>query len=201
MLLIVAVPHHRQTLNLEPKPYISHREMYYLAVMRKWLFLISLSFITSVSFAQRDSITVYYFLAEECVICQQYSPTFNQLHETYNDDYTSFVGLFPNRFSTEEGIAGFKEKYQIAFPLKREFYQTRTKKFGVEITPEVVVYNKTKARIEYQGRIDNLFVRVGKRRRVVTKTELEDVLSALSTGEDIKIKNTTPVGCYINLIK
>lgn len=150
--------------------------------------------------AQKDSITVYYFLAEECVICQQYTPTMNRLYASYNSEDLSFVGLFPNRFSKEEGIKNFKVKYNIEFPLKREFFQSKTKLFGAEITPEVVVYNETKAKIIYKGRIDNLFVRVGKRRRVVTKTELEDVLKSLVTGESMHVKNTSSIGCYINFV-
>jgi len=148
--------------------------------------------------AQKDSVTVYYFMTEECVVCQQYTPTLNKLFDKYNSDNLSFVGLFPNRFSTEEGIAAFQEKYAVKFPLKREYYQTKTKKFGVEITPEVVVYNETTDSIIYKGRIDNLFVRVGKRRRVVTSHDLEDVLKALERGEDLDFQETQAVGCYVN---
>ncbi len=151
--------------------------------------------------AQKDSITVYYFLTEECVVCQQYTPTMNRLYESFNSRNLSFVGLFPNRFSREESIQAFKEKYKLPFELKREYYQSKTKRFGVEITPEVVVYNESKEYIVYKGRIDNLFMRVGKRRRVVTKKELENVLLALQNNEDVTIENTSPVGCYINLIK
>jgi len=166
----------------------------------KYIFIAFLFFFCSQLRAERDSITVYYFLAEECVICQQYTSTIIKLHESYNSEHISFVGLFPNRFSKEESISAYKEKYSIPFTLKREFYQTKTKEFGVEVTPEVVVYNETKNKVVYKGRIDNLFVRVGKRRRVVTSSELEDVLKAIKSGEVSTTQNTSSVGCFINLI-
>ena len=151
--------------------------------------------------AEKDSITVYYFLAEECVICQDYTPLMNELFEAYNSSDVSFVGLFPNRFSKEESIEEFKTKYKIPFLLKREFFQTKTKKFKVEITPEVVVYNESQKEIIYKGRIDNMFVRLGKRRRVVTTSELKDVLDDIQSGITKAKDFTQSVGCFINLVE
>jgi len=167
----------------------------------KWIFA-SLIFLIGLSAngqTTKDSITVYYFMSEECKICQYYSNLQIDLYENYNDSYTSFVGLFPNHFSSVPAIDSYKKKYQIPFTLKKEFFQTKTKKFDAKITPEVVVYNETKEEVIYQGRIDNSYASLGKLRRVVTQHELKDVLESLKQGSVVTTEYVAPIGCYISL--
>jgi hypothetical protein len=66
----------------------------------------------------------------------------------------------------------------------------------VKVTPEVVVYNVTRDSIYYQGRIDNLFERVGQRRQVVTSHELEAALYCIQHNKPVPIPRTTAVGCF-----
>ncbi|MCI4671700.1 MAG: redoxin domain-containing protein [Bacteroidia bacterium] len=143
-----------------------------------------------------DSITVYLFLSEDCPICQYYSLELNELYQSYGAEI-GFIGLFPNRASTERKIKEFKEKYKFEFPFKREYHQTISKKFGVKITPEVVVYNEDQKKIVYQGRIDNTYASLGRRRNSPTQTELRDVLHSIHTQKPIKTQNATAVGCFI----
>lgn len=147
----------------------------------------------------KDSITVNFFLLEDCRICQYYSPTIQQLYADHNNENITFVGYFPNRYSSEKDIAAFKEKYNIPFKLKKEFFQTKTQKYKVTVTPEVVVYNETKGEIIYQGRIDNSYVKLGKQRRVVTKHELNDVLSNINNGVEVVPFRTDAIGCLVTL--
>lgn len=149
---------------------------------------------------QKDSITVYFFLLEDCKICQYYTDEVNEIYNEFKDENTGFVGLFPNRFSSEENISDYKEKYEVPFELKREFFQTKTKDFEVTITPTVVVFNETKEKIIYKGRIDNSYVGLGKRRRVVTSFELRDVLSKIKKGSQLDtVEFTESIGCFITL--
>ena len=148
----------------------------------------------------RDSITVNFFLLEDCKICQYYSHTIHQLYEDYNDEHTTFIGYFPNRYSSEKNISEFKEKYDIPFKLKKEFFQTKTQKYKVTVTPEVIIYNETRKKILYQGRIDNSYQKLGVRRRIVTKRELEDALKAIADDREIQVKKTEAVGCLVTLV-
>jgi len=147
--------------------------------------------------SEQDSVTVYYFMSEECRICQYYSLTQIDIYEKYNDDHTSFIGLFPNGFSNVDSIKSYKAKYNIPFPLKKEFFQSKTKLFDARITPEVVVYNEDTKEVIYQGRIDNSYVTVGKRRRVVTEKELVRVLEDLKNRMSFEAIKTDAVGCFI----
>lgn len=152
-----------------------------------------------ISFAQqKDSITVYYFLGEDCKICQYYTPTMIELHDKYNSKDLSFVGLFPNHFSSPDSIDVFKEKYDIPFTVKKEFFLTKTKLFDIKVTPEVVVYNETTKEVLYKGRIDNSYYKLGRRRQVITSKELDDVLALIEQGEKVDIPSAPPIGCFIS---
>jgi len=141
--------------------------------------------------------TVYYFLGEDCKICQYYTPTINRLDSLYSSDSLQFLGLFPSRYSNEEGIQKYRDKYAVSIPMKREYFGSKAKKFGVTITPEVVLYDEQNEAVLYQGRIDDSYVRVGKRKRVIQSRELEEAILNLMNGEEIVIKKTAPIGCYI----
>lgn len=145
-----------------------------------------------------DSISVYIFLHEECVISQYYTLPLKELHTQYANDNLQFVGVFPSFSSKKENIEAFKEKYKIPFLLKTDYFKTKTKLLDATVTPEVVVYNEHKKSILYRGRIDNTYFRVGKKRTVTTTSDLADALEAIANHQPIKIDKTQPIGCFIN---
>lgn len=160
-------------------------------------FLTLFLLLQQISYSQIDSIKVYVFLKEDCVISQNYTPTLNRLYQTFSSQKIEFIGLFPS--TREKPIEAFREKYAITFPLKSDYFQTMTKKLGATVTPEVIVYNNVCNEILYQGRIDDTYFRVGKKRTVTTTAELEAALEAIIANKPVLIKKTEPVGCLINL--
>jgi len=119
------------------------------------------------------------------------------LDSLYRSDTLQFQGLFPNRYSNEEGIANYAENHEITIPLKREYFGTMARKFGVTITPEVVLYDEKNDQVLYQGRIDDSYVRVGRRKRFIKSKDLEKAILQLIDGKAIETKATQPIGCYI----
>ena len=146
----------------------------------------------------KDSITVFIFLREDCKICEYYTKDLNQFYEKYKNEQLHFTGIFPNFSSKPKKIETFKKKYNIAFPLKHDYFKTLTKKMGATVTPEIVIYNHTLGKIIYQGRIDNTYFSLGKKRTVTTTAELAQVLDAISTGKPIPDFDAPAVGCFIN---
>ena len=51
--------------------------------------------------------------------------------------------------------------------------------------------------IVYQGRIDNLFAKIGKRRSRATQNDLRDALNSILKGIPIAVPKTTPIGCFL----
>ncbi len=145
----------------------------------------------------QKEIEVYLFLGEECLISQYYTLAIKELWQEYADEDLHFIGFFPNPSSSPEKMAGFKDKYQLPFPVAIDFQQEKMQAFGISVTPEVVVYDKRKQQVLYKGRIDNTYFRVGKRRTVTTTSELADVLAAIRSNEMPATPSVPAVGCFI----
>ncbi|MEO1260237.1 MAG: hypothetical protein AAFZ15_15690 [Bacteroidota bacterium] len=144
-----------------------------------------------------DSITVYIFLHEDCLISQYYTLPLRKMHEEYAGEKIQFVGLFPNFSSKPDKMEAFKETYQVPFDLKTDYYHHKTEAFGATVTPEVVVFDESANEILYKGRIDDAYARVGKRKRITTTSELEDVLEAIANERPVSVASAPAVGCFI----
>jgi len=148
-----------------------------------------------------DSISVYVFLHESCIISQYYTLPLREMNQQYANEQIQFVGLFPDFSSKPDQIESFKKKYQIPFQLKADYYHQKKEALGATVTPEVVVYNETKGSILYKGRIDDAYARIGQRKRVTSTSELKDVLEAIKNDQPILIAETQAVGCFIRKTK
>jgi peroxiredoxin len=153
--------------------------------------------VTSFAQIKTTRVTVYVFLSETCPICQSYTFTLKDLYLQYKDRNIQFVGVFPNYYSTEKSIADFKEKYAIPFDLILDKNGSIVRHFNATITPEVFVESSDK-KIIYSGRIDDSFYAVGKKRTIVTSSELANVLYMIAGNSPVTINNTTAVGCIID---
>ncbi len=145
----------------------------------------------------RQPVVVYLFMGEDCVISQNYSMLLRELHAEYAHEQLTFLGLFPQPYSSPEKMRAFKAKYELPFALQLDDGQQWMKRFNVRVTPEVVVYLPETGEVLYQGRIDNTYYSLGRRRQVTTSSELHDVLEAVRQGDYRSHPRTDAVGCFI----
>lgn len=144
-----------------------------------------------------DSLSLYLFLLDDCPICIQYTPTINELYSEFGSEI-AFVGYFPNFSSKKSKIDNFKNKYYLEFPLLTDYYKTQAKKYNAQVTPEVILYNNTKNEVIYQGRIDNKFYKLGRRRNVVTEHNLREAILSTLNDSPVEQPFMEPIGCFIN---
>ncbi|MFT4535237.1 MAG: peroxiredoxin [Saprospiraceae bacterium] len=144
-----------------------------------------------------DSLTLYLFLLDDCPICLNYTTLLNDLYTEYGSRI-SFLGYFPNFSSKPKKIDFFKKTYGIEFPLQTDYHKAQAKKWNAVVTPEVILYNNTTKKIIYQGRIDNKFVRLGKRRNIVTEHELINAIEQTLDSKEVLTPYAEPIGCFIN---
>lgn len=144
-----------------------------------------------------DSLVLYLFLLDECVISTQYTATMRDLHNRFGSK-VEFVGIFPNFASKKEAIEDWQKTYNIPFETRTDYYKTLCKKLGATVTPEVVLYNESSQEKLYQGRIDNLYAGLGRRRRQATQHDLADALHKATQGLPMTFKKTEAIGCFIN---
>lgn len=166
----------------------------------KHLFTLCLISITVGLSAQdySDSISVNFFLLDECRISQNISGEINFVTDFFADEGFSFTYYFPNKTSTPKKIETFLEDYKLGSDYVTDYDKVQATYYGATIAPEVVVYDEKKSQLLYRGRIDNSYDKVGSRRRVITSRDLRDVLMAIVNREEIIVKETQAIGCFIN---
>lgn len=145
-----------------------------------------------------DSLTVYIFLADQCMISQFYTPELTRLYEKYHPQNVGFIGYFPNTLSTPERIDSFALNYRLTFPLLEDYDKKWTHRFGITVTPEVAVWNHRTDQLIYRGRIDDSYVRVGKRKLHPQSHDLVDVVEGWMRHEEADtLTQTQAIGCLI----
>ncbi len=148
---------------------------------------------------QSDSLTVYVFLLDECLISQFYTLELSRLSETYKSKGVGFIGYFPNSASSTQDIQTFGKAYHLDFPLEQDYNKALTQKFEITVTPEVAVWDHRSDRLIYRGRIDDSYVRVGKRKLHPKNHDLEDIISSWLVGKTTEqLIETQAIGCFIN---
>jgi len=145
---------------------------------------------------QKNRATVLLFLSESCPICQKYTPTLKSLWSEFSGENIGFYGVFPSTSIEIDSVVVYGKKYAIPFPLLIDSNQKVTSLLKATITPEVVVLSGN-GEILYQGRIDNLFPVIGRKRYAATTHELKDALVAILRNAPVKVKKTEAVGCFI----
>ena len=112
------------------------------------------------------------------------------------------MGYFPNPSSKPEQIEAFATTYKIDFPLNQDYSKEWTRKFGIKVTPEVAVWDHRTETLLYRGRIDDSYVRVGKRKLRPQSSDLEEIIDGWLNGEiPDKTIETQAIGCFINFGK
>lgn len=141
--------------------------------------------------------TVLVFLDPECPICQSYTRTLRTLHQQYASDSVLFRGVYDSPVIKKREIRRFHKTYNVPFEGEIDRNYALAKRWGVTVTPEVVVTN-ARGEMIYRGAIDNWYYALGKNRPEPTEHYLQDALAAILGKYPILKKQTEAVGCLMN---
>ena len=120
-------------------------------------------------------------------------------YKEYHSKKVGFVGFFPDFSCKPQDMKAFAEKYHIAFPLNSDYHKDWSRKFGVKVMPEVAVWDHHSDRLIYRGRIDDSYVRVGKRKTHLQNEDLKDIIMDWLEGNvPPDTIETQAIGCFIN---
>ncbi|MBI3233904.1 MAG: redoxin domain-containing protein [Bacteroidetes bacterium] len=149
---------------------------------------------------RKNKASVLIFLSESCPICQKYSPALRKLYKDFSSENIAFYGVFPSMFIVQDSVVTFSKKFNIPFTMLIDSNQEITNILKARITPEVFVLSE-EGKILYKGRIDNMFPAIGRKRFAATSHELQDALSAVISKAAVQVKETEPIGCFIEFAK
>lgn len=153
-------------------------------------FMVTLCWTTTECAAQ---LKVVFFLSPNCTICQFYSLEMRQLSEDYRESEIEFVGYAVGPLLTDSIVDAYRRVYKIPFPVWPD--DSMHWVLNATVTPEVFVIQNDV--VQYHGRIDDSFVRVGRRRAQVKNKELRSAVESILHGVLVETKYAAPVGCII----
>ena len=138
-----------------------------------------------------------FFVSADCPVSARYSPEMDRVIATYGARgvhawfiYADLTATIP---SVRANLGTFHPGTKTPAVIDAGFQLTTA--VDVTITPEVAVY--TSAGRVYRGRIDDLYVSIGKSRPEALHHDLREALDAVLAGRPVATPETQAVGCYI----
>lgn len=142
---------------------------------------------------QHRKIRAYIFLGTDCPISQDYVGVINKLKQQF--PHIDFLGVLPSANNRDKNL--FKSEYQVDFELKSDKKKKMVEKYGITVTPEVVLMD-AELKVRYQGAIDNWYFELGRRRPQATEFYLADAIDDLMALREVRLTQTKAVGCILS---
>jgi hypothetical protein len=137
-----------------------------------------------------------FFIATDCPISNRYVPEITRLCREYQPRGVHCFTIYPEAADTG-AVRRHRQDYGIdaAIPAILDRDHRLVAAVGPRVTPEAAIYSSA-GRL-YRGRIDNLYVDVGRARREATQHDLRLALDAALAGRSIAQPETDAIGCVI----
>ena len=142
------------------------------------------------------SIVVIVFTCNHCPYAQAWENRLVSAANTYRPRNVRFALISANDpvAYPEDSFDEMKaraESHNYPFPYLFDGSQNVARSYGAERTPEVFVLD-TNQELRYHGAVDD-----NSNEDEVSQHWMRDALDSLTTGSDLSVVNTTPVGCTI----
>jgi hypothetical protein len=135
------------------------------------------------------------FVLTDCPIANQYAPEIKRIVGDYQKRGVDFYLVdVDEELSTRDAVKHARE-YGFQVPTLLDPHKSSANRLKVTVSPEAVVWSKSK--VQYRGRIDDLFPSLGIRRQRATVHDLRDALSAVLAGKPVPNSMMPAVGCVI----
>jgi thiol-disulfide isomerase/thioredoxin len=141
-------------------------------------------------------VVVLVFLRRDCPVSSRYAPAIQEISQRYADR-ASFWLVYPDKNELPQTIRKYLTDYGYRLPALRDPKGVLVKLSGVQITPEVAVFDRAR-QLVYDGRIDDWYVDLSRARPAPTTHELEDAIRAALAGKAVAKSEVRGVGCYIS---
>ncbi len=139
---------------------------------------------------------VVVFLDPGCPIARFHTATLRSCHRDFTTKGIQFEAYVPNRTATEESVAAYAKKFRLPFPVHPDADLTKARQLKARTVPEVFLFDD-QHELLYRGRIDDIYVGIGKKRPRAQVHDLRRSLEALVKGEPIPVAKTVAIGCAI----
>jgi thiol-disulfide isomerase/thioredoxin len=141
--------------------------------------------------------SVLFFITSDCPISSSYAPEIQRICSEYGPKQVSCDLVYVDPTLTVADIKKHVLDFGYAsLPAILDSSQKLVKAAGATITPEAAIVGPS-GQILYRGRIDNVYVALGKRRPEATEHDLRKALDEILSGKPVSTTQTQAIGCYI----
>jgi AhpC/TSA family len=147
--------------------------------------------------------TVVFFVATDCPVSNSYAPEIQRVCREYGPRGVDCslmyedVDIRPSPAHLDQQVRQHLKEYGYeGFSVVVDRERTAANYAKASITPQAFVIDRA-GEIRYRGRIDNLYVALGKTRQQVTSHDLRDALDAVLAGRKVLRPETEALGCFI----
>jgi hypothetical protein len=138
------------------------------------------------------------FISTDCPIANSYQPQLQRLAAAHAKNGIRLFMIHPSRDVTLEEARQHAAEFKIESRVVIDADQSIARRVGATVTPQAFVFARDQKAPFYEGRIDDLYAALGKKRGVATTHDLADALTALIDGRPVEHAKTQAVGCYIS---
>ena len=139
---------------------------------------------------------VLVFIDTECPIANAYQPELRRLEKKFGEQGIRFVMIHADPETDVEKAKTHAKEFGITVPVCIDKGHRWVKRTGATVTPEAVVLDAG-GKTLYQGRIDDRYAQLGKKRPEPKVLDLEAALAEFVSGKLVTVAKTNAVGCRI----
>ena len=144
--------------------------------------------------AAQGRATVTFFIASDCPISNAYAPEISRICSAYQAKGVSCRLVYEDtNLAPAELMAHIREYGLMQMRATWDSSRKLADSSRVTITPTAVVAD-SRDKVQYQGRIDNLYINIGRTRQQVTSHDVTDALDAVLAGRPVPHPQTEPLG-------
>jgi AhpC/TSA family len=146
--------------------------------------------------AESGKVRVLLFARTDCPISQRYAPELQRIAGEFVHRRVEFWMVFPDKMETPENVRSVLSEYSFPGTPLLDPKHELVRQAHVTVAPEAAVFDAGGALL-YHGRIDDLYVDIGKSRSAAQEHDLEDAIRAALDHKPVRQAETRAVGCSL----
>jgi thiol-disulfide isomerase/thioredoxin len=150
------------------------------------------------------SLAVVVFISNDCPISNALAPELCSIAQSARDRGISFYAVHANPPEDLTLVAAHAKDYGFAnaMVILLDKDQSLARLTGAKVMPEAVLFRRgTQGAIEilYDGRVNDLYSSLGKRRASPKRNDLRDAIDSAHAGLNPPQSRTNAIGCFIEM--
>ena len=143
-----------------------------------------------------SQLDLLFFISPDCPISNRYAPEIQRVCADYGSRGARCFAVYPDAID-DAAIARHRREYGFgaSIPAIIDRDHALVRAVGPRVTPEAAMYSSFGR--QYKGRIDDLYLDVGRSRRTPVVRDLRRALDAVLAGRTPSVTETEAVGCFI----